>query len=540
MALKTYREKRSFNQTPEPRGRKERRGSALRFVVQKHQASHLHYDFRLELDGVMKSWAVPKGPSLNPRDRRLAMMVEDHPLDYRTFEGTIPKGNYGAGTVMVWDEGTYHPVEATDPRQAEAVLREQLTKGHLHFVLEGHKLKGQFSLVKLQRGADNAWLLIKKNDSKASNAPVTDQDRSVVTGRSLEDITANRARPTTKVQSRARKQVKPQPAKVTLRGVPKASMPHHVKPMLATLVKEPFNRPGWIFEVKWDGYRAIAQVTKKGVALYSRNNKSFARRFPPILESLRQLGAEAVLDGEVVVVDKAGRSEFQLLQNYQKTGVGLLRYYVFDLLYLNGHDLRTLPLTRRKELLARVIHGLPNVLLSEHIDERGIDFFRAAQTQRLEGIMAKDGASRYREGARSHEWLKIKTRRRQEAVIGGFTEPRRSRKDLGALVLGVYEGKDLVYIGHTGGGFDTAGLADMRAKLQPLVQRSCPFRIKPKSNAPVHWVTPRLVCEVVFQEWTEDGIMRQPIFVGLRVDKPAHAVHREKEEALDEALGDEK
>ncbi|HZU34455.1 MAG TPA: DNA ligase D, partial [Gemmataceae bacterium] len=472
-------------------------------------------------------WAVPKGPSLNPHDRRLAMMVEDHPLDYRRFEGIIPEGNYGAGTVVVWDEGTYHPVPADSRQHAAAVLREQFDKGHLRFVLEGQKLRGEFSLVKLKRGEKNAWLLIKKGDEWANDNDVTEDERSVLSGRTLDEVAHDKTARRHGDKGGTRPARKPRPRKITVRGGRTAAMPHRVRPMLATLVDEPFDRRGWLFELKWDGYRAIAEVSKQGVALYSRNHKSFAERFAPIVESLRHLGAEAVLDGEVVVVDEQGKSDFQLLQNYQRTGEGRLRYYVFDLLYLNGRDVQQLPLTGRKELLGKLLGHLPDIMLSEHVERDGIAFFRAAEARGLEGIMAKDGASPYRPGSRGYEWLKIKTRRRQEAVIAGFTEPRRSRKELGALVLGVYEGDQLVYIGHTGGGFDHAGLADMRARLEPLVRRSCPFRSKPKTNAPVHWVEPQLVCEVAFQEWTQDGIMRQPIFIGLREDKDARAVRRE-------------
>jgi bifunctional non-homologous end joining protein LigD len=526
MSLTTYRQKRHFEATPEPRGSEVRSAGALHFVVQKHQASRLHYDFRLELDGTLKSWAVPKGPSLNPADKRLAVMVEDHPLDYRTFEGTIPEGNYGAGTVMVWDQGTYTARTTANPEEGERMLREGLEGGHLTFVLNGQKLKGEFALVKLKRGKGNEWLLMKKRDEWASDADVIESDRSAVSGRTMAEIAAN-------VTTTRRSEKLTQPANG--RGsehVPPAAanadMPRHVKPMLATLVEEPFDRAGWLFEAKWDGYRAIAEVGPNGVSLYSRNHKSFAERFGPLVESLRNLGHEAVLDGEVVVLDDAGRSQFQLLQNFQKTGQGPLRYYVFDLLYLDGRDLRGEPLSRRKALLAEVIAGLPDVLLSEHVEEQGAAFYQAAIAHGLEGIMAKDGDSPYREGLRTHEWLKVKTRRRQEAVIGGFTEPRGSRNDLGALVLGVYEGKELAYIGHTGGGFDTQGLADMRTRLEPLVRRACPFRHKPKTNNPVHWVAPRLVCEVAFQEWTQDGIMRQPIYLGLREDKTARSVHRER------------
>src|SRR5438270_4787802 len=325
-----------------------------------------------------------------------------------------------------------------------------------------------------------------------------------------------------------------------LKDTPRAKAPHNVVPMLATLVDQPFDRPGWLFEIKWDGYRAIAEVGKRGVRLYSRNHLSFNERYRPIVAALEQIGHEAVLDGEVVALDHQGKARFQLLHNYQKTAEGQLAYYVFDLLQRDGHDLRPLPLTRRKEILQTIIDGIPQVRLSEHVEERGTAFFKAAKEQGLEGIIAKVGKSPYREGQRTHEWLKIKPRRRQEAVIGGFTEPRGSRKDLGALVLGVYEGDALVYIAHTGGGFTGARLADIKARLKPLVQKACPFKKRPSANAPVHWVRPELVCEVMFQEWTQDGHMRQPIYLGLREDKPAHSVRREQPEPVAQALAKER
>lgn len=536
MSLAKYHQKRHFKKTPEPVGREQKGRGPLRFVVQKHQASRLHYDFRLELDGTLKSWAVPKGPSLNPADKRLAMMVEDHPLDYRTFEGNIPKGNYGAGSVMVWDQGTYTSRATAERKESERLLRKGLREGQLTFVLSGEKLKGEFSLVRLKRGEGNAWLLIKKRDQWASDDDVTAEDRSVVSGRNLEEIAGKIAKECPKQSKRKKPSSKSDHQANGLSDAPRGKMPHKVRPMLATLVAEPFDRPGWIFELKWDGYRAIAEVSRKRVALYSRNHKPFEHRFAPLVESLRQLGHEAVLDGEIVVVDSKGKSSFQLLQNYQKTGQGNLRYYAFDLLHLDGNDLRGLPLRRRKELLAEIFAKSPLVLLSEHEEVHGKALFEAAARQGLEGIIAKDGDSPYREGARSHAWLKIKTHRRQEAVIGGFTEPRGSRKDFGALVLGVYDGDELTYIGHTGGGFNVQSLADLRARLEPLIQRTWPFRSKPKTNAAVHWVKPQLVCEVSFQEWTRDGIMRMPIFVGLREDKLAKDVRREEPEQLREAL----
>jgi bifunctional non-homologous end joining protein LigD len=308
---------------------------------------------------------------------------------------------------------------------------------------------------------------------------------------------------------------------------PPGEMPHYVRPMLATLVDRPFDRPDWVFELKWDGYRAIAEIAKGRVAAYSRNHKSLHERFPPIIEALHELGQTAVLDGEIVALDEAGRARFQLLQNYQKTGRGRLAYYVFDLLHLNGRDLRSLPLLRRKELLAQLVAGMPTIRFSEHVEENGNAFFQAAAQHDLEGIMAKRADSPYREGTRSLDWLKIKTHRRQEAVIGGFTEPRRSRPHLGALLLGVYDDGDFTYIGHTGGGFNTDALREVRDRLRPLEIERCPFVVPPKPNAPVHWVTPKLVCEVKFQEWTADGRMRQPIFLAWRDDKPPRTVKRE-------------
>ncbi|MBO0697632.1 MAG: DNA ligase D [Zavarzinella sp.] len=518
MSLTAYRRKRRFEGTPEPTGGKTGRG-ALRFVVQKHHASRLHYDFRLELGGTLKSWAVPKGPSLNPEDKRLAMIVEDHPLDYRTFEGVIPAGNYGAGRVIVWDQGTYHAAGETDRRDSERELRAGLARGRLSVVLHGEKLRGEFSLVKLKRGEANAWLLIKKGDEFASAEDVTADDRSVLSGLTLDDVGAKPPRP-----KRGR----------TARRLGQDPMPRDIRPMLATLVDGPFDRPGWLFELKWDGYRAVAEVTRSGVRLYSRNHQSFENKFAPVAVALRGLGHEAVLDGEVVVVDESGRSQFQLLQNYQKTGRGNLVYFVFDLLYLDGRDLRSLPLVERKEMLREMLPALPHVRYGDHVLDDGTAFFRAAADRGLEGIIGKDGSSRYREGVRSGDWVKIKTRRRQEAVIGGYTAPRGRRVGLGALVLGVYEGNELVYIGHTGGGLDTRGLTDLRARLEELTTDDCPFRKKPRTNAPVKWVRPELVCEVAFQEWTDDGRMRQPIFVGLREDKPARSVRREREHPVAE------
>lgn len=513
--LHEYHAKRRFSETPEPEGgAAPAHAGAMRFVVQKHDASRLHYDFRLELDGVLKSWAVPKGPSQDPRDRRLAIQVEDHPLEYRRFEGIIPEGNYGAGTVMVWDEGTYHPAGDHSSRaQEEKVLRDGLARGRLSIELHGRKLRGQFALVRMNKGKANEWLLLKRDDADATTADVLAKDRSVVSRRGLTGIKAHAEKHGHVWQSNRAAAAAPK---------------RRVRPMLATATDEPFDRPGWLFEIKWDGYRAIADVANGEVALYSRTGQPFNSKYPDVVQALTGLDHDVILDGEVVALDEQGRPSFQLLQNYTKTGEGQLAYCVFDLLELDGKDLRNQPLIRRKERLRDILPERPALILGEHVAEDGIGLLQVAAAKGLEGIMAKRADSTYQEGRRSHDWLKIKLRRRQEAVIGGFTRPRGARKKFGALVLGVYDGKELVYVGHTGGGFDEHSLGEVHAALAPLVRPSCPFKHRPKTNTPATWVEPSLVCEVTFQDWTADGIMRQPIFLGLRGDKPAASVRRER------------
>ena len=312
-------------------------------------------------------------------------------------------------------------------------------------------------------------------------------------------------------------------------------MPNNIAPMLAGRVEKAFNHPDWIFEIKWDGYRAIAEVQRGSVRLYSRNHLSLKERFPSIADALTRLGHDAVLDGEIVILDEQGRAQFQFLQNYRGPQKSALVYYVFDLLYLDGHDLRILPLLRRKELLGRIIKNLPNVKVSEHIAERGTALFAAVTKQQVEGIVAKLANSPYVSGQRTKAWLKIKAQQRQQAVIGGFTIERGGRRRLGALLLGVYQGKDLVYIGHTGTGFNGRTLAEVRERLEPLIQTACPFPQRPKPNAAVHWVRPELLCEISFTCWTEDGSMRHPSFKGMRDDVAAASVHREEEDCEDDS-----
>ena len=565
MSLSTYKKKRSFNQTPEPAGKKSAGkkkavASQLHFVVQKHDATRLHYDFRLEMEGVLKSWAVPKGPSMNPADKRLAMMVEDHPYDYKDFEGIIPEGNYGAGTVIVWDEGTYEPIEFhDDPQKAEKHLLEQLRKGSLKITLHGQKLKGEFALVQIKSSEDNAWLLIKHNDKYASQTDVTKKAKSVQSGMKLEQVAkestnewvSNKKSTTTKKSSTAKKSprktataAKKQPVKKKvpheldelIKKGKRQAMPSRIIPMLATLTDDPFDDKDWIFEIKYDGYRALSYLDGSDVTVMSRKDLSFNKKFPPVVEALKELGLEAILDGEIVALNKEGRSDFQLLQQWQKNGEGELVYYVFDLLWLNGYNLMHLPLVERKTILQQILPEHPMVRYSDHIENKGTQFFKAATKQGLEGIMAKERNSAYTPKIRTRQWLKIKSVQRQEVVIAGFTETRGSRSHFGALVLGVYENNKLIYVGHTGSGFTEKSLADVYKKLKPLIIDKPPFATKPKTNMPCTWVKPVLVGEVKFSEWTKDNILRQPIFMGLREDKNAKDVLKENAVHTDTAV----
>lgn len=520
MTLTAYSQKRSFAKTPEPRGSEQKTAGPLTFVVQKHRASQLHYDFRLELNGVLKSWAIPKGPSLNPNDKRLAMMVEDHPLEYALFEGIIPKGNYGAGAVMVWDQGVYSPIAFVDRKKAEEILSEQLEKGRLAFVLLGKKLIGEFALVRIEKSNNNGWLLIKKNDEYASQEDVLRNDHSVLTNRTLGDI-----------QKQAEKKQEiwpPQQKGIDLKGAPTGNMPKNIEPMLAETIDRPFDKKGWLFEMKWDGYRTSAEIKNGTVKLYSRNNLSYNEKFKDIVKSLSKFPKNAVFDGEVVVVDKNGHPKFQWLQDFPKSNLGELRYYVFDLLYYDHYYVEKLPLRKRKEILKAVLPPLPHLFYSDHIEEQGIAFFNQAEKLGLEGIMAKNENSLYKQGIRTRDWLKIKTHHRQEAIIAGYTAPRGSRMYFGALILGIYKNGKLRYIGHTGGGFDDKQLKTIFEKLKLLKQETCPFEIKPQTNTEATWIKPKLVCEVQFLGWTEDGQMRQPVFVGLRSDKIPSEIEKEK------------
>lgn len=587
MPLQEYKKKRSFERTPEPQGgRPDAKG--LRFVVQKHAASHLHYDFRLEMAGVLKSWAIPKGPSLNPADKRLAMQVEDHPFDYKDFEGIIPAGNYGAGTVMVWDEGTYESLDKTRDSKAaqEKALLRELHEGSLKFRLNGKKLKGEFALVRTKGRGENSWLLIKHRDRYATEEPVTDKDRSVVSKKTLEQIAGNPkaaqwssnrpatetaskragargtvAKPAT-VQADAGKRAASHPVKGRRRAAsaavdpaipaiaPRKPMPKDVQPMLATLVDKPFDEEGWSYEVKWDGYRAIAYVNRGDVELRSRNNKTFEKYYP-LYEALREWPVNAVADGEVVVLDENGQSDFGKLQNWRSEADGYLVYYVFDLLWLDGRDLTGLPLATRRELLRSIVPADDRIRYSESFVTSGKTFFEKARQLHLEGIMAKKTDSLYTPGVRTREWLKIKTASRQEVVIGGYTRNEDSPKLFSALLVGVFEDGKLQYTGKVGTGFTEQMQRDMMKQFKPLVQKKSPFNVVPDINQPSRfrpnppeakatWLKPVLVGEVAFREMTSDGLMRHPSFQGMREDKAAKDVVRETAKPAEAVLNEEK
>jgi bifunctional non-homologous end joining protein LigD len=516
-SLETYRKKRDFKATPEPSGRKERRRArTMRFVVQMHRATRLHYDFRLEADGVLASWAVPKGPTLVPGDRRLAMHVEDHPLDYRDFEGNIPSGQYGAGSVIVWDRGTYTLAEGDDPAA-------EIANGKIKFVLHGKKLHGIFALVKIKPRENehgDPWLLIKDRDADADpKFDPTDYPKSVKSGKTLADVAHDPHARTWQSKPSARHAAAP-PRR---RSVKREPVPHPKSLMLATLVAEPFDDPDWLFEVKWDGYRALCTIDEKTFSLVSRNGLDMLQRFPGLQELAGAFASlPVVVDGEIVSLDSKGRSAFQRLQESQKKPAGLT-YVAFDLLYADGSDLRSTPLEERKALLQRLVRDDSNVLYSKHVVGEGVALFESACKQHLEGIIGKKRDSTYQE-RRSRDWVKIKTGYEQEFVVGGWTEPKGSRKGFGALLVGAYQGKSLRFVGSVGTGFTEKLLRQLYERLRSIERKTSPFSNDVIANAPKHWVSPELVAEVRFSEWTRDGYLRQPAFLGLRTDKSARDV----------------
>ncbi|HEX6913637.1 MAG TPA: DNA ligase D [Chitinophagaceae bacterium] len=518
MGLTEYREKRKPGKTPEPSGGKAR-GNKLHFVVQQHQASHLHYDFRLELKGVLKSWAVPKGPSLDPAVRRSAFMVEDHPYDYKDFEGNIPKGNYGAGAVIIWDEGSYEPVAPKKTKKEnENWLLNHLHRGSLEFVLHGKKLKGRFRLTHLPERGENNWLLVKVKDSHARKKDILEQDRSVVSGLTVVEMAGNDKaatwqsnRPSHPDQKVADRQF---PVDKLLRKGKKASMPSKLLPMSATLAARPLNDPEYIYELKFDGYRIIAYCDGGKVLLHSKAFLNFTRQFEAVSVALASLELQAVLDGEVIAVDKEGKPDFQVLGR-KKPGLPL-RYYVFDILWLNGYDLRQLPLEQRKQILRAVVPFNDTIRYSDEFDD-GEQLFEGVKKMGLEGIVAKKRDSTYVH-RRSKEWLKVKTVAEADLVLGGWTESE-SGKKFRSLLFGYYEDGELKYFGHVGHGFNRKNTASIVAELERLATKRKPFSGEVETSTPAHWLRPERVIRVQFDDVTGSGRIRKPArFVGFRND----------------------
>jgi bifunctional non-homologous end joining protein LigD len=545
MGLEKYNEKRDFNKTAEPKSGKSSDKNKLLFVIQKHDASRLHYDFRLEMEGVLKSWAVPKGPSTDPKTKRLAMMVEDHPFDYRTFEGIIPKGEYGGGTVIVWDQGTYEPIEKIKGKKAqEKHLLEQLKSGSLKIKLHGEKLEGEFALVKTHGMAENSWLLIKHKDEFASTKDITKQEKSVISNQTIAQVEKNsdevwHSNKTDDARVKAKPEQGGTSEKALVKKGSKSKIPTGMKPMLATLVDEPFDDPDWQYEVKWDGYRALAFLNKGEVELLSRNNKSFNEKFYPIYDLLKTYEMNAVFDGEILVLNDKGISNFGDLQNWRSEADGELVFYVFDIIWYDGKDLKELPLHQRQEILAKVLPDNDDrIRLSKVFDASGIDFYRTAERMGLEGIIAKKKDSTYSANFRSKEWLKIKVHKRQEVIIAGYTKNEDTSKQFSSLLLGVYVDNALQYVGKVGTGFSVKVQKEMMEQFEPLVIKESPFDDIPDVNKPSRfrpnppkakatWLKPELVCEVAFTEVTSDGVFRHPSFQGMRIDKKAKEVVRE-------------
>ena len=605
MALEEYKRKRRFEETPEPPPKVEKK-AGHRFVVQKHHASHLHYDFRLEMEGVLKSWAVPKGPSLDPADKRLAMMVEDHPVSYFDFEGIIPEGNYGAGTVMVWDVGTWEPLG-----DAHAML----AKGDLKFKLKGKKLNGEFVLAHMKArrpgSKGNEWLLIKKKDEAAKPGFDVDKlDWSVLTKRSLKQIAGDegsrewqsnrqaapakskkawladsiavadrKTKSTTETKRHGEKKGKTREGRTTsvskaakrksskisdgklpdfeisklpdLKGAVRGEMPCVIHPMLATLTDHPFSSDEWLYEIKFDGYRAIAYIDDGKVRLVSRNQNEMTSLYPELQVLPKQVqGRQVVLDGEVVALDEQGRPSFSLMQ--QRAGIrsGVKRtrpnseipvlYYVFDLLYLDGYNLMRANLEQRKEVLKSIITESDVLRFSEHFVGEGEKLYEAAKEKGLEGIVAKRRTGCYVQ-KRSSDWLKMKITKRQECVIGGYTDPRGSRENFGSLILGLYDDKGrLIHVGHAGSGFTGKTHEEMWKRLEKLTIDKSPFHGKVEATRKPHWVKPELVAEIKFNEWTHEGQsgavkLRAPVFEGLRFDKDPRECVFEKMIPVEEA-----
>ena len=505
-ALADYERKRNFAETPEPKGRPKKSTMPI-FVVQRHAARRLHYDFRLEVNGALASWAVPKGPPEERGEKRLAVHVEDHPIDYAKFEGEIPKGNYGAGQVQIWDKGTY---EIEGPESAAA----QIERGDFKFRLHGERLNGRFVLVKIRRSErGNEWLLIRKeSDAEPSALHRAGKPPTISTGEPAEVIRKAAVNPE------------------ELPGAKKSPMPDQVPVALATLADNPFSNPDWLFEIKWDGERALSFVRDGEVELRARSGRDITQEYPELKELAKRLNVrKAILDGEVVVLDEAGRSDFMRIQ--QRFGVlnpsvrlqqsSPVTYYAFDLLYYDGYDLRNVALESRKELLRSLLTPSERIRFSDHQNEKGIELYEVARQQGLEGIIAKRRDSIY-PGKRSSFWLKFKIVQDIDVVIGGWTAPRKSREHFGAVLMGLYDADgNLEYIGSVGTGFTQDLLDSIYKTLQGLKTTDSPFRTAPKVKEAVHWVKPELVARVKFGQWTHDKKLRAPVFLGFQEDRNA-------------------
>ena len=529
--LVSYRHKRRFRKTSEPAGSVAGPKNAPVFVVQKHGARRLHYDFRLELGGVLLSWAVPKGPSLDPSVKRLAVHVEDHPREYADFEGTIPRGEYGAGAVILWDRGRWEPL--ADPVQG-------YRKGHLKFRLYGEKLRGGWVLVRARgegREENRNWFLIKHKDEESNGRDVLEEEpRSVASGLTLREMAAG----TKPKKPGGKKKEAAVPDAGRLPGARAAKRPELVHPQLATPSTRPPKSGDWLYEVKLDGYRILAFIGKDGCRLLSRNGKDWSARFPSLRRALQHTGfKEAVLDGEVVYLRPDGTSDFQALQNAlrKRNDAESLVYFAFDLPFFGGYDLTRTPLIERKSFLQQLLaaNGIaPGVHFSEHVRGMGNDFLRFACESRLEGILCKKADGPYRQ-KRSRDWLKIKCMNRQEFLVGGFTQPGGSRHGFGALLLGLYdESGRLHYSGRVGTGFTRESLNDLVKRLGDRVRGDPPFHDPPAGlGRTARWTEPELVVEVEFKDWTRDGLLRQPAFIGLREDKDPREIKREAPAAAD-------
>jgi bifunctional non-homologous end joining protein LigD len=540
MSLETYRRKRDFNRTPEPAG-EQPSGTGGRFVVQRHRATALHYDFRLEIDGVLVSWAIPRGPSLDASVRRMAIRTEDHPIEYFDFEGVIPKGQYGGGDVIVWDWGTFAPEETDDPGRA-------LGDGELKFELQGEKLAGRFTMVRTGGRRDrktddkDAWLLIKKRDAQAvAGWDAEHYPRSVKSGRTNDEVAAN-------LSAVWNGDAPAGEAAIDLSAAREEPMPDFIPPMQATLADAPFTDEDWLFEIKWDGYRLEAVVRDGAVRLWTRRHNDAAHYFPDLTAAPTWIDArEAIVDGEVVAFDGEGNPSFSRLQ--ERTGIRgepsadgqrprpraapvpvseiPLAYEVFDLLYLDGRSLLDVPLGERKRLLRSVLRPDPMVRYASEVAGEGEAFYEAARQRGLEGIVAKLRSSRYEPGRRPRSWLKIKLRAEQELVVAGWLEGKGSHKDLGSLVVGVYEGDELRHAGQVGSGIDGPMRRTLLTRLTELARENSPLTPTPRIKG-AHWVEPRIVIRAAFAEWTTDNQLRQAAFKGLELDRDPRTVRRER------------